>query len=166
MDESIIYRRSSVRYFTGEPVREDDIREVLRAAMAAPSAHNRQPWEFMVVRDKEKLEQLAHCSRYSGPVGRATACVVVCYHQISYMGMFQQDMGACVENLLLRATELGLGSVWVGIYPEREYINNVKNVMEPPEGVEPFCLVGLGHPAQEPKPMGPSRFDEGRIHWD
>lgn len=166
MDESIIYRRSSVRYFTDEPVSEGDIREVLRAAMAAPSAHNRQPWEFMVVRDKEKLEQLSRCSRYSGPVGRATACVVVCYHQISYMGMFQQDMGACVENLLLRATELGLGSVWVGIYPERDYINNVKSVMEPPEGVEPFCLVGLGHPAQEPKPTGPSRFDEARIHWD
>ena len=166
MDESIIYRRSSVRYYTDESVTEDEIREVLRAAMAAPSAHNRQPWEFMVVRDKEKLEELSHCSRYSTPVGRATACVVVCYHEIEHMGMFQQDMGACVENLLLRATELGLGSVWVGIYPVEKYINNVANVMSPPEGVEPFCLVALGHPNQEPSPKGPGRFDESRIHWD
>ena len=165
MDTSVIYRRASVRYFTDEPVAEDEIREVLRAAMAAPSAHNRQPWEFFVVRDKDRLEALSHCSRYSTPVGRAPVCIVVCTRKVSYMGMVPQDCGACVENLLLRAAELGLGAVWVGIMPERDYMKNVADIIEPPEGVEPFCLVALGHPASEPKVTGPTRFDETRIHW-
>ena len=166
MEESTVYRRASVREFTDEPVAVEDIRELLRAAMAAPSACNQQPWEFMVIRNKEKLEELSHCTRYSGPVGRATACIVACYHQVKYMGMVQQDLGASVENLLLRATELGLGAVWVGVCPERAYMDNVARIVNPPEGLEVFCLVALGHPAKEPFLRGIKHFDESRIHWD
>ena len=165
-ETSIVYRRASCRDFTDEPVADEDIRELLRAAMAAPSACNQQPWEYMVIRNKETLEKLSHCSRYSGPVGRATACIVACFHKVKYMGMVQQDLGASIENLLLRATELGLGAVWVGICPERTYMDNVAAVVNPPEGLEVFCLVALGHPAREPYLRGPSHFDESRIHWD
>lgn len=170
MEKDWIFERASVRSFTDEPVAKEDLERLLRAAMAAPSATNQQPWEFWVVTGPGRLEALSACSPYAGPTKRAAAAIVPCIRTegILVPEMEQQDMGAAVENLLLEATRLGLGAVWQGIYPDQERASAVARVLgiEGRRDIVPFAIVAVGHPARRPAPTGPSRFDPSRIHWD
>ena len=162
-----LFKRASVRKYTDEPVDDETVRQLLRAGMAAPSASNQQPWEFYVVRDPEKLAALSQVSPYTGMTKDAAVAIVPCIRveQLKMDPMVDQDMGACVENILLEAVELGLGAVWQGIYPIRPLINAVRAILDVPVRLDPFCLIAIGHPAVEVEPTGPSRFDEARIHW-
>ena len=163
-----IFKRVSVRKYTDEPVSDEQVRQLLRAGMAAPSASNQQPWEFYVVRDKGTLEQLSKVSPYTGMTKDAAVAIAPCIRveQLKMDLMADQDMGACVENILLEAVELGLGAVWQGVYPIRPLINAVRAILDVPCRLDPFCLIAIGHPAVEPEPTGPGRYDEERIHWE
>ncbi|MBP3893998.1 MAG: nitroreductase family protein [Atopobiaceae bacterium] len=164
---SAIYQRASVRQYTNDPVTDDDVRAILRAAMAAPSAGNQQPWEFWVTRDEAKREELAAASKYATPCRRAPLVLTFCLRiEARFPSMLQQDMGACVENALIEAADLGLGAVWMGIYPEADRMEAVRAALALPDGVEPFALVAVGHPADTPEPQGAARFDDTRIHWE
>ena len=146
----VIFERASVRAFTDAPVSDEQARLLLRAAMAAPSAGNQQPWEFYVVRDPQMLAKLAGCSPYAKPTAKAPCCIVPCLRTqgLRFPGCASQDMGACVENILLEATRLGLGAVWQAIYPDPE-----------------FCLIAIGTPASEVHAKGADRYDESRVRW-
>lgn len=162
-----IFKRSSVRQFTEEPVSIEAIEQLMRAAMAAPSAGNQQPWEFFIVRDETTRMALSTCSPYAVPVKHAPCVVVVCTRtsDLRFPQDAPYDMSAATENILLEATALDLGACWLGIAPERDRMTAVQVALGMPKTLEPFALVVVGHPVSEPEPKGPSRYDETRVHW-
>lgn len=162
-----IAKRASVRKFTEEPVTDDEVRAMLRAAMAAPSGGNQQPWEFYVVRDQETLDRLAEVTPYSKPAASASCAIVPCMRTqgLRFPELAVQDVSAAVENILLEAVELGLGAVWMGIAPGVEDMAAVSAIVDAPADWEPFAIIACGHPAVEPAPKGADRFDESRVHW-
>ena len=164
-----IDERASVRQYTDEPVTDEEVRAILRAAMAAPSAGNQQPWEFYVVRDAQKREALAACSPYAKPCGRAPLVLAFCQRgddKLRWPFMAVQDMSACVENALIEIADLGLGAVWMGIAPLEDRMQATREVLGVPEGLETFALVAVGHPAEPVEAKGPGRYEEVRIHWE
>jgi nitroreductase len=163
--ETILTRRS-IRRYTGRPVPDDVVTQLLRAAMAAPSAANQQPWQFIVVRNPKVLEAIASASPYSGMTKEAQVAVVVCgdLARESTPGYWVQDCAAATENLLIAAHGLGLGAVWLGFYPREERIEALRGILGTPESIVPFCVVPIGYPAEDPGPV--DRFDPARIHLD
>lgn len=161
-----IFERASVRDFTDEPVRDADVEQLMRAAMAAPSAKNQQPWEFFLTRDRDFMARLSHASMFARPLRCAALGIVVCQRKdVDIPQIAPQDLGACMENLLLEATQLGLGAVWMGIAPDHERMAKVADIVGLPENLEAFSLVAVGYPKGEPRITGPGRYDEGRVHW-
>lgn len=159
-----IFHRVSIRKYKEDPVEQEKIELMLRAAMAAPSACNQQPWEYYVVTDKEKIKELSGASPYTGCAAGAPLVFVPCYRKEGIApAYFEIDMSASVENLLLEADELGLGAVWMGIAPVKERMETVRKMLDIPELLEAFALVPCGYPAEE-RPQQ-DRFDEGRVHY-
>jgi nitroreductase len=162
----LIQRRRSVRKFLADAVPVELLDQLLQAAMAAPSASNRRPWEFLVVTDPAILAKLRAAlvlGRYEAP-----ACVVVCGNMLrSYpppaRDFWIQDCSAATENLLLAAVGLGLGAVWVGVYPIKPFMRGVARALGLPRHVRPLGLVHLGYPAETKPPR--TQYDAARIHW-
>ena len=162
-----IFGRASVRQFTDEALSDEQVERLLRAAMAAPSAGNQQPWSFYVVRDAVLRGQLAAASPYAKAAAEAPVVVVACSSatRARFPQNVPQDMGAAVENLLLAAVDEGLGAVWLGIAPEPDRMAGVAEALALPKDVEPFALVAVGHPAGAPNPQGATRYNAGRVTW-
>ena len=158
-----IRSRRSIRQFTDQPVSEGEIESLLSAAMAAPSANARYPWEFVVVRDPELRRQLAGVHQFSGMCAQAPVVFVPCGDE-SRSDYWIEDCSAATENLLLQARALGLGGVWVGIRPRPERERKVKEILSIPDPLRVLCLVPVGHPAEERPPHG--GFDRDKVHWD
>jgi len=163
--EHILARRS-IRKFKPDPVPKELITQLLKAAMAAPSATNRQPWEFVVITEPKRLAAL----RQRLPFGRYTAplAVVVCGNMRRALpgpgrGFWIQDCSAAAENLLLAASGLHLGAVWVGVHPIGLFARAVAKVAELPKHVKPLGVLYIGYPAEEKAPR--TQYDEGKIHW-
>ncbi|AGW14591.1 nitroreductase family protein [Megalodesulfovibrio gigas] len=159
-----IHTRRSIRDYTAAPVTEAQVETLLRAAMAAPSAGNAQPWEFVVVRDAAMLQVVAEIHPYARMAPKAPLGVLVCgdVSREKYPGFWPQDCAAAVQNLLLAATALGLGTVWTGIYPVEERVAVFRARFRLPERLVPFCFIPVGHPREAKGPV--DRFDESRIH--
>jgi nitroreductase len=162
-----IFDRASVREFTNQELTDAQIEQLLRAAMAAPSACNQQPWEFFLAKDEPIKLALSKATPFAKPAAGAALCIVVCgrTQDMRALGCVPQDLSAAIENLLLEAVHLNLGGVWMAVAPDADRIANVAQIIGNPEGVEPFALVALGHPAKEPAPKGATRYDESRVHW-
>ncbi len=160
-----IFARVSVRDYAPDMVEDDELHRMLDAAMHAPSAVNQQPWEFIVVDDPGLLRRLSGVTPYAGPVGRAPAAVVVLGNRDLMVApqMWEQDLAACTENMLLAAAGLGLGAVWIGVAPVRERMDAVAEIFGLPGNVLPFCIVAVGHPREAPRPHG-DRFRPERVH--
>ncbi len=163
-----IHHRRSVRKFEDRPVSEDHVRKMLEAAMMAPSAGNQQPWQFIVVRDRERLGKVKSINPYAGMAEEAPLGILVCgdLRLEKFEGFWVQDCSACIQNLLLAVHGLGLGAVWTGIYPMVERVNGFRDLFGLPEQVIPLALVVIGHPAERIK--SDSRYREDRIrqdHW-
>lgn len=160
-----IYQRRSIRKYTETLVEQEKIDILLKAAMAAPTAANCQPWEFIVVTDSDKLTQVREklvFARYKAP-----AAIVVCGNmKLAFKGLSQefwvQDCSAATENILLAATSLGLGSVWIGIYPNENNVKAVKGIFNIPTHVTPLSLIYFGYPAE--KKTARTRYNEKRIY--
>lgn len=160
-----IYHRISIRKYQDKLVEEEKIRAILRAAMQAPSAGNQQPWEFYVVRDKEKLDALSKISPYAGMVKKAPVAIVSAYHEECWMPEFAQiDLAIAMQNLWLETDEQGLGGVWLGIAPIEDRMKDVEKIMDMPNKVRAFAIFPLGYPAESRAQQ--DRYDESRIHWD
>lgn len=160
-----IFERRSIRQFTDEPVSETDVELLLRAAMQAPSAGNQQPWEFAVLKDKVTMLKVLEFHQYSMPLKTADCAIVVCMKETPNPVMQPyraQDCAAATQNILLEATHLGLGAVWMGVYPDENRVNNVRALLEAPDDITPFCIIALGHPAEQPAPV--DRYDATRVH--
>ena len=159
-----IFHRVSIRKYQEKPVEPEKTEMMLRAAMAAPSACNQQPWEYYVVSDKNIIEQLSQASPYTKCAKDAPVVFVPCYRsEGAAPEYFHIDMSASVENLLLEADELGLGAGWMGIAPGTDRMETVRKVLDIPESLSAFALIPCGYPAEE-RPWQ-DRFDKTRIHY-
>lgn len=163
-----VFARTSVRAYTDEAVTEEQVERLLRAAMAAPSAMNQEPWEFWVVEGKVQLEALASASPYAKPCAHAAPAIVPCLKAegLPCPDMAEHDMGAAIENILVEAAELGLGAVWQGIYPMEERVRATAQILGilDDAGLASFAIVAVGHPAKPISPTGPGRFDPALVH--
>lgn len=159
-----IHGRRSIRRYAGRTVDEESVERLLRAAMAAPSAGNQQPWQFVVLDDRGLLDRIPQFHAYAGMLREAPAAVVVCgdTRGAPLKQYWEQDCSAATQNLLLAAHALGLGAVWLGIHPEADRVRAMGELLGLPEGVIPLAVVALGHPAERKPPA--DRFDASRIH--
>ena len=159
-----IFHRISVRKYQERPVEEEKLERILRAAMAAPSACNQQPWEFYVVRRKEKLKELATATPYTGFTADAPAAIVAVYRENCFAPEYAQiDMSAAMENIYLEADALGLGGTWMGIAPMEDRMRVVERMLDIPCGLRAFAIFSLGYPG-EARPQE-DRYDPSRVHW-
>lgn len=159
-----IFNRRSIRKYQDKPVEEDKLRTILRAAMYAPSARDCRPWHFIVVKDRDMIRQFMKLQPYSKMLEQAPVLIVVCGDRSreAAPGYFMEDCGAAVQNLLLAAYELGLGTCWLGIAPVRERMEPIGELFGLPENIVAFCGVAVGYP-DEARQV-PERYEEGCIH--
>ena len=163
MSDPVLSRRS-IRRYTDEAVSAADVERLLRAAMAAPSAGNQQPWTFVVVRERTLLDAIPDFHPYAAMMPKAPVALVVCGlpESCKWPQMWVQDCSAATQNILVEAAALGLGAVWLGVHPLEERERGVRALLGIPEDVVPFAIVPVGHPAEH---KGPSdRYDPGRVH--
>lgn len=158
---SAIFARRSVREYTTEEVSDEDLRALLEAAMAAPSGNNRQPWQFVVVKDRALLDRLAEVHPYARMLARAPLGFAVC-GEPSTSRWWVQDCSAATENLLVAAATIGLGAVWIGCHGVTEREEAVARTLGIPESVAVFCLISVGHPAEGPQAR--TQYRDEKVH--
>jgi nitroreductase len=158
-----ILGRRSVREYTSQPVGDAQIRTLLEAAMAAPSASDLRPWEFIVVRDEQLKRTLAGVHQWAGMAARAPVVFVVCGDE-RRSDHWVEDTSAATENLLVQAAGMGLGGVWIGIYPRPPREEAVRRALGIPEHVRVLCLVPIGYPVAAPAPR--TRYEDRCVHFD
>lgn len=163
--EAILTRRS-VRSFTKDQVSEDDLHDLLRAGMQAPSAKNEQPWHFIVINDPEILKKITEFHPYSQMLLEAPLAILVCSDRKleTKRASWLQDCSAATENILLAAHAKGLGGVWLGIFPDSDRVSGMQLLLSLPPDVRPVSLVALGYPAVKPEPI--DRFNVSRVHYN
>jgi nitroreductase len=156
-----ILARRSIRSYTDEAVSQADIQALLEAGMAAPSASNRRPWHFVVVTDRQMLRALASAHPYGRMLADAPLAIAVC-GEPAISSWWVQDCAATTENILLAATTLGLGAVWLGSHgnPERE--QGIRTVLGIPSQVGVLSLLSIGHPAEQKEAR--TQYDAARVH--
>ena len=161
-----IRRRASVRAYTDEPVAEEHLEEILTAALSAPTANNVRPWHIVVVTDDEKRAKLSQVHQWASFCAQSPVVLVFCADGSRQPHWWIEDACAALENALIQAAELGLGTCWVGIRggeggegpgPEREDL--VRDLLSIPAEVRVLGIVSLGHPRGEPTPKQPGPMD-------
>jgi nitroreductase len=163
--EAILSRRS-IRRYNPQPVPEGVVKQLLEAAMSAPSAGNERPWQFVVITDRRTLDEIPGFHPYAEMVKEASVAILVCgdLRLEKYKDHWVQDCSAATQNLLLAAHAKGLGAVWVGIYPTEDRILRMRKLLGLPRHVVPLCLVPVGHPAE--RVPHEERYDASRVHQD
>ena len=161
-----IRTRRSIRQFEDKPVHEAMIGQIIEAGMMAPSAGNQQPWHFLVISDRDQLVAMQAFHPYSTMAAKAAVSILVCGAPVGlkYPQLWPLDCAAATQNMLLAARDLGLGSVWLGIYPLEERMAGCRALWGIPEEVVPFALVPVGWPAA--KFAIADRFKPDRIHHE
>ncbi len=161
--EAVLSRRS-IRKYTDQPVPDEVVKQLLEAAMSAPSANNKQPWHFVVIRDREILDAIPTFHPYSRMLKEAALAILVCGDTQSQTlaGYWVQDCSAATQNILIAINALGLGGVWLGIYPRDERVEGIRKLVELPDHIVPLSLISIGHPAEKLLPS--NRYDASRVH--
>ena len=164
----IIKKRKSVRkYKEGAVVTDEQVRTILEAGMLAPSARNKRPWEFIVVRNRKILDEVAVLHPHGSMLKTASLAIVVCADLNSQKGIsegfFPQDCGAATENILLQAVDLGLGTCWCGVYPREYGITEFRRIFNLPENIIPFNIIAVGVPEEEWGARG--FYEEEKVTW-
>ncbi len=160
----LLMTRRSIRDYTDQDVTEQEVETLLRAAMAAPSAGNQQPWHFVVTRRRETMERIMQAHPYSDMLAEAPVCIAVVAEVAleRHAGYWVQDCSAATMNILLSAHALGLGAVWLGVHPVADRKAAMKEILGLPDGVECLSLVAVGHPSETPGPA--DRYNPDRVH--
>ena len=173
----VIFARKSVRSYTDQPVSDEQVETMLRAAMAAPTGMNVQPWRFVVIRDQAVKEKLA--GPRGGMIAQAPVVFVICGETTLMRkpfgqpdaeavevenGNWTQDCSAATENLLLAAEALGLGAVWTAAHPYADRVNPIREALGLPENETPLCVVPCGYPAGDDQPK--DKWKPENIHYD
>lgn len=161
-----IYQRRSIRKYTGKIVSDKIIKAIIQAGMYAPTAVNKQPWHFLVFRDRNKMEQLNVIHPNSYMLEKAGTGIMVCCDELLEhdKGYGILDCSAATQNILLTIHAMGLGGCWVGIYPREKRIEMCKKLFQLPKYILPLAIVAVGYPDE--KKSKPNRCKPERIHWD
>lgn len=163
-----IMTRTSIRQYKDQPVEQEKIDIMLKAAMAAPTAVNLQPWHFIVINDKKTIEMLSSKQPTNAPL-----LIALCGDmdkttmpdgKTKLPDFWVQDVSAATENLLLAAHALGLGAVWTGVYPAMERVAEVANILNCPKNIVPVVVVRVGYPDESPEPK--DKFKESNISYN
>lgn len=159
-----IMTRRSVRNFTPEHISDEDLQTLLRAGMQAPSGGNEQPWHFIVIDDPDLLHAVPGFHKHAKMLLEAPLAILVCSERKfeKHRALWLQDCSAATENILLAAHGLGLGAVWLGIFPVAERVAGMRALVKLPDDIRPVSLIAVGHPASQPDPM--DRYQESRVH--
>ena len=165
---SYMFSRRSVRSYKPLDVEENLVRDLLEAAMAAPSAVAKDPWEFVVVRDRGMLARIAEGLPNGKMLADAPIGVVVCgdirrAHD-GWLSYLLQDCSAAIENLLLAANTLGLGACWLGVHPREERVAHIRSLLSVPDEVIPVAAIAIGWPAESHEPR--TRYREAAVHHE
>jgi nitroreductase len=162
----VILNRRSIRKYTSAAIDAGTLDVILKAGMYAPSAVNKQPWHFIVFRSREMMEKIMAFHPNASMLSQADAAILICWdeHLQHDTGYGPVDCAAATQNILLAACNLGIGSVWVGIYPRVQRMESVHLLFELPDHIKPFAIISLGYPAEER--LMPSRFNKERIHYE
>lgn len=171
INNSTIFTRRSIRSFIKEKkVEQEKVDILLRAAQQAPSACNKQPWEFLVLDDEKIIDSIAPIDKHYVLAAKAPLVIIVLGNEkTSYRGenglaWYPQDLSASIQNILLQAAELGLGSVWIGTYPDEKRINSLKKHFNMPEHITPFAVIAVGY--SEDKHKFVDRYDSSKVHYN
>lgn len=161
--ETLITRRSIRKYTTAE-VSEQDIHIILEAAMQSPSAFDERPWHFVIIKDKILLENLAENMPHCEMLKEAQIGILICGDKSveKFPGFWIQDCSACAENILLAAHAMGLGAVWIGVYPVQERMDTLSKTLNVPKNITPFALISIGYPDEVLEPD--NRYDKDKVH--
>jgi nitroreductase len=161
--EALLSRRS-VRHFTHQPVPKELVDILLNAAMHAPSAANAQPWHYIVINDRDLLEEVTTFHPAAESLHEAPMAILVCGDDLleKRPDRWILDCSAATENMLLAAHALGLGAVWLGIHPDSLRIEGVCQLVGLPTHVHPLSLVVIGYPTRVPPPA--NRYHSERVH--
>ncbi len=162
-----IMTRTSIRKFNDVPIAVDTLNLLVKAGMAAPTAMNQQPWDFIIVTEREMLDSLNSVKPWFN-LKTATAAIVVCGNlkktaDGNENGYWVQDCSAATENILLAAHAYGLGAVWCGVYPNQEIVPDVTRLLQLPDSIIPLNVITMGHPADDPAPK--DKFKQDNIHY-
>lgn len=164
--KEVMLQRRSVRKFKKEKISAEIIQDLLECAMAAPSACNKKPWEFYIIQNEEKQKELANATRY----GRyeSPLIIIVAGNKERFISekesaFWMQDCSAAIQNILLEATALGLGSCWCGIYPMETLTKDIREILNVGEEIIPLGLLHLGYPAIESVPR--TQFEQNFVHY-
>ena len=159
-----VLSRSNVREYTTQPVADEMLRMLLKAAMAAPSAGDERPWQFVVIDDQRIKEKIPKIHRFAHMAPNAPVALLVCGDENlqKHHGFWVQDCAAATQNILLAATALGLGTVWLGVYPRMDRVDGLRRLLNLSDHIMPFALVPVGYPAEEHGPV--DRYDETKVY--
>lgn len=164
-----IATRTSIRDYEARPVEKEKIEKMLRAAMAAPTAMNKQPWHFVVVDQRNVLDALAGANPYAKMLKKAPLAIVVCGNTDKMIegggrDFWIQDASAATENLLLAAHAMGLGAVWTGAYPSEERCISISKVLSLSDNLVSLNMIVVGYPSEHPQPK--QKFKEENISYN
>lgn len=162
-----IFSRRSIRKYKQIPIEKEKIQLIIKAGMYAPSAGNQQPWHFIVIDDRNLLDYISEKHPHAKMLKEAQIAILVCADlnlEIKYKNNWVLDCSAAVENMLLCATDLGIGSVWLGVYPNPDRIEMIRKLFDLPENIIPHTLISLGYPNEEKSTE--DRFKPERIHYN
>jgi nitroreductase len=159
-----VFARRSIRQYTDQPVTAEEIQILLEAGMAAPSASNRRPWHMVTVTDRRALAALAEAHPHGKMTAHAAVAIAVCGDPAISPRFWIQDCAAATENILIAATALGLGAVWLGCHPNEDQEQAVRSVLRIPDEIGVLSLIAIGRPAEEKPPR--TQYDPARDHRD
>jgi nitroreductase len=161
-----IFTRRSIRKYQDKDVPEAMLSDLLEAAMAAPSARASDPWHFLVITDRDTLNKMTTALPNGKMLLTATAAIVACGDMRRALEGFEsymlQDVSAAVENILLAAGALGLGSCWLGIHPRRNRMDNIRSLFSLPDHIIPVAGIALGWPDATPEAR--TRYRDECVH--
>lgn len=166
-----IMTRASVRSYTKEAVADSIIEKILKAGMAAPTAANRQPWEFVVINDQALKDSITDDFQWTKMVKGSAFSIVVCGNMnkafdgdTPVRGNWVLDCSAASENMLLAAHALGLGGVWCGIYPEEDRVKTLRDILSLPDSLQPLNVIAFGYPEEKPVPK--DKWNPAAVHYN
>ncbi|MBQ1533747.1 MAG: nitroreductase family protein [Erysipelotrichaceae bacterium] len=164
-----ILNRTSIRKYTDRQIADEDLHRILEAGMAGPSCVNSRDWSFLVVRDRETLNKVAEANgRPAQPLKGAAAGILVCGDlNRSFQGAPDYwiiDCSIAVQNMILAAHALGIGSVWLGTWPQMDRVKKQQELFGLPEQIVPHSIIAFGYPAEEKERKG--FYEEDRVHYE
>lgn len=163
----LLFTRRSIRKYTDQTVSEDLIKLILSAGMAAPSAGNQQPWEFIVVDDRDKMISITGVHPHAAMLKTASHAIIVCANPAKFKypeEYWIQDCSAATQNILLAAAGMGLGAVWLGTFPFMDRIEGLRKILGIPPEIIPVSMISIGYPAEERPPK--EGCNEDIVHWN